>query len=121
MKEQLISFKTAKLAKEKGFEEFCAYYYNIKTKTLKIHMYDDNPNVISLQTSKNAALIISAPTQSLLQKWLRVKHNIHSDSFFNGNNFTYAINCHKDWKSGFKTYEQALGKGLQAALKLITN
>ena len=40
MKEQLISFETAKLAKEKGFNRQCFYYYD-KTEKL-IEPYEEN-------------------------------------------------------------------------------
>ena len=111
MKEQLISFETAKLAKEKGFEVKCSTY--------KIHLpySKENPCYI--------------PTQSLLQKWLREEHNLHIS--VDNNNYEiknmWCYDIHKLpygllrlWKRGEKTYssyEEALEKGLQEALKLI--
>lgn len=54
MEEQLISFATSKLAKEKGFNEY--HKQNSCKKGIeKVHL----------------------TYQSLLQKWLRDKHNIH--------------------------------------------
>lgn len=63
-------------------------------------------------------------TQSLLQRWLREKHNIHitinckrTDLSLDG--FWYVV---KSLSSKmFNTYEQALEEGLYKALKLIKN
>ena len=105
MKEQLISFETAKLAKEKGF--------NIKIYKNTID-YELNP-----------------PTQSLLQKWLREVHKIHieieiaaDEELVNIIPFIYQISIYKQKEGYFprdfyNTYEEALEEGLLEALKLI--
>ena len=73
MKEQLISFELAKLAKQKGFNEPTVFHYTESINPLLevgiAFLKEDTylPNV------KNSW---DAPTQSLLQKWLREKHNI---------------------------------------------
>jgi hypothetical protein len=112
MKEQIISFKTALLAKEKGFKAFDADFDYIK-------MYNNISKVDKY-----------LPTQSLLQKWLRDK--FHLDIRIASNSRT----CHfpviqlledggtlgKGQKGQiimYQTYEKALEKGLQEALKLI--
>lgn len=119
MKEQLISFETAKLAKEKGFNNegmthSCNYLYASTGKLVSIGSNEF--------WSPDSTLICSAPTQSLLQKWLREKHNIQLFIF-------KQISCCWTWTiwgesastclDRFDTYEQALEKGLQEALKLI--
>jgi len=86
MKEQLISFKTAKLAKEKGFNIKTLYFYTKPgskmlginkhgnfyfTENINKKLYNYN-NYMSLY-NKN---IYPAPTQSLLQKYLLKKYNI---------------------------------------------
>ena len=84
MTEQLISKETAVLAKEKGFD-------------LNNHLKNGNP-----------------PTQSLLQKWLREKHNI--DISILGTSGFYYIGIHKKdfhnllkyFHPNFKLYEEAL-------------
>lgn len=134
MTDQLISFETAILAKEKGFKEECAYYYNNKTGILKPFMFDDNPKVVSLQDGTNAGLLTITPTQSLLQKWLRELHNmnivimtsINQSGKFQmsieeiiksfGTDMSDSIYC-KD--IDYDTYEEALEQGLLQALKLI--
>lgn len=76
MKEQLISYITALLAKEKGFIADCSYYYSNKDGKLKPFMYDDNPKVISLNDGIGLGLLTIAPTQGSLQAWLWEKHKI---------------------------------------------
>lgn len=129
MKDQLITFETAKLAKEKGFNEYCAYYA-VEAKGAK-DKYECPTYLI-----QNSNGWITAPTQSLLQKWLREKHNISAlistDPY--GSNAWFSkwerlINIEGGTKSAsstwrtkrFKSYEDALEKGLVEALKLIKN
>jgi hypothetical protein len=65
MEEQLISIKTAKLANEKGFDLqepcTCGGY----------------PDCICESVRESVKDHIYIPTQALLQKWLREKHDIH--------------------------------------------
>ena len=111
MKEELVSFKTAKLAKEKGFDEICSYLY-------------ENSKVIVYTTHKNSGLNkhfdwYSAATQSLLQKWLREAHEIFVSVDVNFNvKIYYKDELHNEIFN-FNSYEEALEKGLQEGLKLI--
>lgn len=87
MEEQLISFETAKLATEKGFNEESLYFYTKPNS--KMFGIDEHGRSFSIKnTSKklyqcgsHAALntknVYFAPTQSLLKKWLRKKYHIH--------------------------------------------
>jgi len=116
MKETLITFETAELAKEKGFDFLVNNYYNHNNE-LKEHKYNANITVLEFH----------APTQSLLQKWLREEHNIavynkpvadnsgrwsvYVDDMGGHHYITYYIYE--------PTYEEALERGLQEALKLI--
>lgn len=78
------------------------------------------------------------PTQSLLQRWLREKHNIHVELDFRANGGVYMINIyivsvqtihskHCKGSTLYKygsykdhlNYEEALEKGLLEGLKLI--
>ena len=116
MKEQLISFETAKLAKEKGFNIECSRSWIVSGSGL-IHLNNDH---IYYAKSKN----YKAPTQSLLQKWLREKHDIHIETEYKWEYNHYVFHIGRVGKivrglKGFKTYEEALEKGLQEALKLI--
>lgn len=97
MEETLVSFQVAKLAKEKGFglgkKDYCQlpYYYNLKgnLNDMKDNLFkrDISTTHLGALTLDNVEVGISfmdnsldecilAPTQSLLQKWLRKVHNI---------------------------------------------
>jgi len=73
MKEQLVIFETARLAKEKGFNEETLYYFRSEHSLGK--------NVITYRTNtqmnvwEDTQEKWSAPTQALLQKWLREMEN----------------------------------------------
>ena len=118
MEEQLVSFETAKLAKKQGFKERCHYFFN-EGSGWKIQ--ED----YILRQDKT----IEAPSQSLLQKWLREVYNTHLmvEPFYNEQKvlvygfdlITERIEEETIVEKGFKTYEEALEVGLQEALKLI--
>lgn len=146
MKEQLISFETAKLAKEKGFDWGTDCLYTPKKELLSGRDYDYNglyqwnkEPYIYIDNIGEVHNILSAPTQSLLQKWLREIYEIYIEIEITDNTkyfyFKYILVTSKDrdyndldmidsakrhWNNErFKTYEEALEKGLQEALKLI--
>jgi len=119
MEEQLISFGTAKLAKEKGFDEpvYAIYSGN------QLGIFTENDTIFNKWNHCRDATY-SAPTQSLLQKWLREKHSIDVlvDKGFLCDNYSHEIYHKNDMFESeyiFKTYEKALEKGLYEALKLI--
>jgi len=121
MKDKIISFKTAKLAKEKGFD----------IPQLKRYLLDQHNNHCLANNKGLQNIGIQAPTQSLLQKYLREKHNLHIQvqigGYINGKNTAYCKFGKTLWISKFRsktsiyTYEEALEIGLQEALKLIKN
>lgn len=102
---ELVTFETAKLAKEKGFKELCYWYYTGDEKLYESFLengsssdtdfrvdltelgdnyndgakVDKNGNRCWGCNSKNYFLMYSAPTQSHLKKWLRDNHNIDVD------------------------------------------
>lgn len=118
MEDTLVSFQVAKLAKEKGFNIHCMYYYE-DNQTLECNekfpynSFDDE---------------LFAPTQSLLAKWLREVRNIHISTWYDTvgtNNGKYHSKIYKSVNTiihgtrGFKSYELALEEGLLQALQLI--
>jgi len=118
MKEQIISFKTAELAREKGFFGWCNTGYGLKKKTIALI---GSPNCEFIKKGRG----ILAPTQALLQKWLRRKK---IDVFVapvipeckEYGVTIYSLWYNKEENIGFyKSYEEALEKGLYKALKLI--
>lgn len=81
MKEKLIKFETAKIAKEKGF--------NLNTPKA----YNDN-GVLVIQSNYPSyidELDISAPTQSLLQKWIRETRGIHIEIHRNASGWFWSM------------------------------
>lgn len=73
MKEQLISFETAALAKEKGFDIDCKLFYSTKDRPPMAYNISAKE---SLSDNPQYNKYMLAPTQSLLAKWLRDTHNI---------------------------------------------
>ena len=138
LKEQLISFETAKLAKEKEFRAETGYYYDVSGKlherTIITSSTDTCLDIFYTDLLDDDIYFnrITAPTQSLLQKWLREIHNIHFEikPIFGvkDNLKPYHISVMKNPSGkGFEykivgsldTYEETLEIGLQEALKLI--
>jgi hypothetical protein len=126
MKENLITFETAKLAKEKGFILGIGW-----------HGFEDMFFTETGEPSNNhRGGNLCRPTQSLLQKWLREIHHIGitiftleielEDGSGWGIDYDYDLKkltngvTHLPKKPlSFKSYEEALEYGLQEALKLI--
>ena len=133
MKERLITFKTAKLAKEQGFNEFCDSLYKDEN-TLYRDCHEYNPSIKYYNEDYKESIhnpnwylkeACSAPTQSLLQKWLREKHGVHITVWFSKVEKNFNLEVYLDTAEDEVdiiyegAYEQALEKGLQEALKLI--
>jgi hypothetical protein len=150
MKEQLISLSLAKLAKEKGFNIFSEYWYNGKEEEQSINYpgdealsdyfdYTNNKNNPSIINILNGSIYL-APTQGLLQKWLREVHNIWINIYTNNLDSNFTKNKPYDhWILSFRietlidnkfhsklmvdgfanSYEEALEQGLIESLKLI--
>lgn len=133
MKEQLINFETAKLAKEKRFdvefiEDVNAQIYDSNKELTKYNYYMYCFSLEELEEYEDEILYL-APAQSFLQKWLREEHNIHINIntfyFIDIKKFGYEIEdiVYDDGAlilSGTQgKYEEALEKGLYEALKLI--
>lgn len=117
MNEQLIQFKTAKLAKEKGWDINCSNYYFGKAGIL---------GNLGTKYTGLGTFEYEAPTQSLLQRWLREKHDIHIYIWKNTLTHRFRLdsiyNCDVQQlteDTEYDTYEQALEVGLQEGLKLI--
>lgn len=135
MTDQLISFEIAKLAKEKGFtEKVRFYYYDNKIKPFIMDSLEHNTIPWGEQNyNAENPIYFSAPTQSLLQKWLREVHNIHVSPYLTWNlktwgyrlHFLNSIDIYEESKkrifhiAEWKSCEEALEEGLKEALKLI--
>jgi hypothetical protein len=134
MKDELVTYKTAKLAKKIGFKEACDYYYG------KSFANNNNNNLYySYDGSLRSKSDIECPTQSQLQNHLREKYNLHvivtPEFYKTGINYCVQVLCYdptqedftdNDKSTGlygdngeFPRPEKALEFGLQLALNLI--
>ena len=134
--ESYVSFETAKLLKEAGFDIPCrGIYVTDRTGYYEFREYD------SKQTKDDLCWNIEdgfqyeylAPTQALAARWLREEHGIVVDATFippstGGDVWRYFIGNMDDmvWNGDYvpsdefyRTYEKALEAGLQEAIKLI--
>jgi len=118
MKDERITYETAKLAKDKGF--------SVSTGDTYEQVYDSSSGKLARASHLNYHSIVLAPTQSLLQRWLREECNIQvyvysSTANMNGKpvDWIYEGSVRLDRRDGLDSYEEALEKGLQEALKLI--
>ena len=130
MEDTRINFETAKLAKEKGFPQETNRleipYYNYKgefkgdVSDWRIRKYLRGEDTSDIE-------FVSAPTQSLLTKWLREEYNIIVLVDYEGiDGYYYKFYSYKEGNKNYdasdknyNTYEEAYEIGLQEALKLI--
>ena len=145
MKDTLIIFETAKLAKEKRFNYHCDAIFdddltevNVKDRIAldfferfvqdyhdsKAYRGNDAKDEYLLERNSFVDTYTLRPTQSLLQRWLREVHGIYLL-------VDMGINRDYHWKyfnnqsaftyseGSFTSYEAALEKGLKEVLKLI--
>lgn len=126
MKEQLVSFQVAKLAKEKGFNWKVINYFKLSTISNPLIEDECRPqNINSLQSNP----IFSRPTQSLLQKFIRETRGVHIEIHRNASGYYWSM-CKADggtdlgWSdiSGpndggvWNSFEGALDNALQVQL-----
>lgn len=152
MKEELTTIETSKLAQEKGFDiHIKEAYYETQEHTLEMGRGGDctfpyhAPRVLNFRADDNHTKFVAyAPTQSLLQRWLREVHGIYVNSEHDLNPKGDGILYHTNWgfinvptkeprntwyrvgggyseNEEFKTYEEALEYGLQEGLRLINS
>jgi hypothetical protein len=72
--EDYVSFEVAKLLRDKGFDIQTTFYWLKKKGTKKYKKYT-NEAYFNSEEPKDGFTF--APTQALVIKWLRIKHNIH--------------------------------------------
>ena len=79
--DELVTYEVAKLAKEKGFDEPTEMYYHISK---NVEMAQDSLESTGYGRTFYNSLNVnrcSAPTQSLLQRWLREEKKIHIEIY----------------------------------------
>lgn len=122
--EDYVSLETAKLLKEKGFDEKCFQYWHEKDNEL-VHSRSPHP----IRNITNPCFLgPAAPTLQMVMKWLREMYDIHvvpRKDFFNG---TYTGMIYDGRREnvfdkddyialvGYETYEQACEAGIKFCL-----
>jgi len=122
MKLDLIKFKTAKIAKEKGFDIETIYYYDFIGDIC-------SSTINSINWNASQTEMYSTPTQALLKKWLHdVEGVLFVEKFFTTHQekfveHTYVCDFYYDnkwYKSPrLETPEEALEYALQKALETL--
>lgn len=125
--DEVVTYEVAKLAKEKGFDWKCREYYN--------RDFDLRVNGIYALEYTNSQIdegYMTAPTQSLLQRWLREEKGLHIEIVATASGYIWLLDktngtsiadsdhhgtmVNED--SGcYDTYELALEDALKYALK----
>ena len=136
IEESYVSFDTAKMLKEAGFNVPCrGVYVTDRTGYYEFREYDNKQTADDLcwNTEDGFQYEYLAPTQALAARWLREKHRIVVDVAFippsvNGDVWQYFIGemddmvREGDFESSdrkYSTYEEAFEAGLQETIKLM--
>ena len=128
--EDYVSFKIAKLLKEKGFDELCIFKYDLEGTRVKAGVAIDEWQNGELDNGE-----CSAPTLQMATKWLREVHNIfidiylpsHSereDTIYHGTysfdifNLNTKVYVYCTWgEIEFNSYEEAVESALKYCLE----
>ncbi len=138
MHEKIIDFETAKLAKKKGFDEYCRLGYSARNREYVSFQGGQEKIKNSIGCYEIKGEYFVAPTKSFLQQWLRERHKIHiylvpkkesdrwmfiSLRFLNkpldAPNSEVYLNVEQDQLVLRTSYEDALEDGLLKALNLL--
>jgi hypothetical protein len=121
MKEELIKFETARLAKEKGFIGYKSNkHYRVDEMCLIHGLIED---YVDHNLTKN---YLSAPPQSVIQKWLRDTHRMEIKIDYPDGFWKYIANTNfnltpiKNGGIGFNTYELALEEAIILGLRNVS-
>ena len=132
--EDYVSFETAKLLKEKGFDEYCKSVYHVGSVCSVASLgYHDNEGygeiIVEKQNSDFGKYdnAISAPTLQMAMKWLRKKHILIvldvENFYMDGSvaSWIYHIWCddniEENHSASFKTYEEACEAAIKYCLE----
>lgn len=77
--EQYVSFETAKMLKDKGFDECIYTCYSVEDYPQFMTMIDFVVQDEVYERIGKDCHIIQAPTQQMAMRWLREQHNLHID------------------------------------------
>ena len=144
IKEDYVSFETAKLLKEKGFREWCRECYGTDVRHNGVSIsfdeeldlkdegrgdeieYVEGGIMHNLNCNNSDKDIYAAPTLSMAMKWLRENHNIKVNVFYNNSNYTIeyfepntqtGVGKFVFIGDGYPTYEQACEAAIKYCLE----
>jgi len=116
--EDYVTYETAVLLKEKGFDELCFALYNPKEELIQCGVRLSNTQVGRVPGS------YSAPTHQMALKWLREVHNIYIDilTYTTGKNIQFRWVGYDNGRlfsqeEGKTIYFEFYKKAVEAALK----
>ena len=124
IQEAYVSFETAKLLKEKGFDENTLMVYMSYGDLCKCNRYDSIRNSKYNDITKND-FECTAPTHQMAMKWLREVHNIDICVFpYQADyiSYSYKVKIYKNKEiyltiTDSKTYEDAIEEALKYCLQ----
>ena len=142
MEDEIVSFETAMLLKEKGFNEPCSHYYEDNDLYKLGYYHGEGTGFVRNNSPIDGRFLCekmqcTAPTQSLAQKWLRETRNItfNANPHSNDGKIIYVVtikvissNKYIDFNvmmdasnkaTMFDNYEDAIEAGLKYCLKSI--
>ena len=116
--EDYINFETAKLLKEKGFDENCAALYHLRTGEIS------QQGVGYVFNNSQWENFVSAPTLQMAMKWLRKKYGLYCSVIFNSHNDwePCILELHNDkvpknYLTSCETYEEAAETAIKYCLE----
>ena len=132
IEEQFVSFETAKMLKEAGFDVPCrGVYVTDRTGYYEFREYDNKQTTDDLcwDTEDGFQYEYLAPTQALAARWLREVYNVAIYSLYDDDmeQWFYVVDAFtknpviNGFQSGseYDDYESAFEDGLREAIKLI--
>ena len=132
IEEQFVSFETARMLKESGFNVPCrGVYVTDRTGYYEFREYDNKQTADDLcwNTEDGFQYEYLAPTQALADKWLREMYNVAIYSLYDDDmeQWFYVVDAFtknpviNGFQSGseYDDYESAFEDGLREAIKLI--
>ena len=120
--EDYVSFETAELLKEKGFDEGCSFVVNSISKgVMPVSWPTTNSDI-----EDEKANLIALPTLQMAMKWLREVHKLYitiSHRFSHNADqdvcFSYYINIDTAEDGEYMTYEEACEAAIKYCLENI--
>lgn len=125
LREDYVSFETAKLLKEKGFDESTSMVYVSYGDLCKLNKYDSIRNSNYNDITKNY-FEYTAPTLQMAMKWLRENYKLHIDVDPSEGNWNPTVLELENWTCAVKfgdkipiqdSYEQACEAAIKYCLE----